>query len=55
MAKDDYHVIVYQIIAYLYQCLKNGNDVDTRLLQYNNSLSSSKERKILELHHRKHV
>ena len=22
MAKDDYHVIVYKILAYLYQCLK---------------------------------
>ncbi len=30
MAKDDYHVIVYQILAYLYQCLKKGEDVDPR-------------------------
>lgn len=28
MAKDDYYVIVYQILAYLYQCLKKGKDVN---------------------------
>lgn len=33
MAKDDYHVIVYQILAYLYQCLKAGKDVDPELLK----------------------
>lgn len=32
MAKDDFHVIVYQILAYLYQCLKNGDDVDPAML-----------------------
>lgn len=32
MAKDDYHVIVYQILAYLYQCLKSGEKVDTKML-----------------------
>lgn len=35
MAKDDYHVIVYQILAYLYQCLKNGKEVEVRNLQCN--------------------
>lgn len=25
MAKDDYHVIVYQILAYLYKCLRQGD------------------------------
>lgn len=24
MAKDDYFVIVYQVLKYLYECLKNG-------------------------------
>lgn len=24
MAKDDYHVLVYKILAYLYECLKQG-------------------------------
>lgn len=32
MAKDDFHVIVYQILAYLYHCLKNDVDVDTKML-----------------------
>lgn len=32
MAKDDYYVIVYQILAYLYQCLKSGTDIDTKML-----------------------
>lgn len=33
MARDDYHVIVYQILAYLYVCLKKGEPVDgTQLL-----------------------
>ncbi len=45
MAKDDYHVIVYQILSYLYQCLKNGNDVDVRLLQYDSALINAKNAK----------
>lgn len=32
MAKDDFHVIVYQILAYLYQCLKRGEAVKPELL-----------------------
>lgn len=32
MAKDDFHVIVYQILAYLYQCLKKGEEIDTKML-----------------------
>lgn len=28
MAKDDYHVIVYQILAYLYNCLKKDLEVE---------------------------
>lgn len=34
MAKDDYHVIVYQILAYLYMQLKNGDPVDGDLLKH---------------------
>lgn len=30
MSKDDYHVIVYQILSYLYQRLKKGENVDPR-------------------------
>ena len=32
MAKDDYEVIVYQILAYLYQCLKKDMDIDKQYL-----------------------
>ena len=32
MAKDDYHVIVYQILAYLYNCLKKGKAVESQKL-----------------------
>ena len=32
MAKDDYHVIVYQILSYLYQRLKKGEPVDVSML-----------------------
>lgn len=32
MAKDDYHVIVYQILSYLYVQLKAGKPVDPKLL-----------------------
>lgn len=28
MAKDDYHIIVYQILSYLYNALKNGEPID---------------------------
>lgn len=34
MAKDDYFVIVYQILAYLYQCLKKGNCVDSKMIKH---------------------
>lgn len=32
MAKDDYHVIVYQILSYLYQQLKSGEPVSEDML-----------------------
>lgn len=28
MAANDYHIIVYQILEYLYTCLKDGQEVD---------------------------
>lgn len=34
MAKDDYFVIVYQILSYLYKCLKEGTRIDERLIRY---------------------
>lgn len=33
MAKDDYEVIVYQVSAYFYNCLKNNIDVDLTLIE----------------------
>lgn len=33
MAKDDYHVLVYRILAYLYECLKGGEKPDMEYLQ----------------------
>lgn len=35
MAKDDYHVIVYQVLAYLYQCLKKGAPIEANNLEHN--------------------
>ena len=32
MAKDDYFVIVYQLLKYLYECLKNGTRPDENKL-----------------------
>ena len=33
MAKDDYFVIAYRILAYLYECLKVGEQPDTGYIQ----------------------
>lgn len=38
MAKDDYHVIVYQILSYLYGQLKKGLPVDPACLRNNGKL-----------------
>ena len=40
MAKDDYHVIVYQILAYLYQRLKKGEKIDVSMLRHDSPLFS---------------
>lgn len=44
MAKDDYHVIVYQILSYLYQRLKNGEDVDITMIGHDSPLFSINKR-----------
>lgn len=44
MAKDDYFVIVYQILAYLYQRLKKGLPVDTRMLKADSPLLKINEK-----------
>ena len=38
MAKDDYFVIVYQILAYLYRKLKDGEPVDPDMLHHDSSI-----------------
>lgn len=35
MAKDDYFVIVYQILSYLYKCLKEGARAEEKLIRHN--------------------
>lgn len=32
MAKDDYEVIVFKILTYLYACLKKGEPIDSKIL-----------------------
>lgn len=38
MAKDDYYVIVYKILAYLYENLKAGKENDPTMLMYDGGL-----------------
>lgn len=44
MARDDYHVIVYQILSYLYQRLKKGEDVDINLIKHDSPLIKVNEK-----------
>lgn len=44
MAKDDYHVIVYKLLAYLYVQLKAGEDIDPRCLAHDGLLFQINER-----------
>ena len=43
MAKDDYFVIVYKILSYLYKCLKNDDEVDVEVFKPNSKLFIIKE------------
>lgn len=38
MAANDYHVIVYQILAYLYAQLKKGRPIDSEMLTHNGKI-----------------
>lgn len=38
MAKDDYFVIVYKILAYLYMRLKRGEPIEPEMLMYDGGL-----------------
>ena len=44
MAKDDYYVIVYQILSYLYKSLKNGEQVNGNEISANSSLYAINEK-----------
>ena len=44
MAKDDYFVIVYQILAYLYAKLKAGEPVDGKMLEHDSKYLGINER-----------
>ena len=44
MARDDYHVIVYQILSYLYVQLKAGEPVDGKLLEHDSNYLGINER-----------
>ena len=38
MAKDDYYVIAYKILAYLYMQLKKGEPIDPKMLTHDGGL-----------------
>ena len=38
MARNDYYVIAYQILAYLYECLKEGAKPDMEYLSPENKI-----------------
>ena len=44
MAKDDYFVIVYKILSYLYQRLKDGETAQAVMLSYDGDLFKINER-----------
>ena len=33
MAQDDMHVLIYKVLAYLYSCMKRGEEPDRTMLQ----------------------
>ena len=44
MSKDDYYVIVYKILAYLYIQLKNGNNIDSNVIKHDGVLFNIPEK-----------
>lgn len=40
MVKDEYYVIVYKILSYLYQCLKLGKKIDEKCIDNDNKYIS---------------
>ena len=45
MAKDDYHVIVYQILSYLYTCLKKDLPVNGENISWQKSNTTRGKRR----------
>ncbi len=43
MAKDDYHVIVYQILMYLYNCLKKDMAVEEKYIKHDGKMFNINE------------
>ena len=43
MAKDDYHVVVFRILKYLYQQLKKGLPVETEMLLHDSKICNINE------------
>lgn len=54
MAKDDYHVIVYKLLAYLYRCLKDGEAIQTDLLEPGSRMINVNQN-YWGVHHGKHA
>lgn len=44
MAKDDYYVIVYKILAYLYVQLKAGEDIDSEMISHDSQIININEK-----------
>lgn len=44
MSRDDYHVIVYQILSYLYTQLKAGAPIDGKMLEHDSKYLDINER-----------
>lgn len=44
MAKDDYYVIVYKILAYLYSQLKKGEPIEAEMLEHDGRLFQINEK-----------
>lgn len=34
MARDDMHVVIFKILAYIYDCMKSGKDVDKSVIGF---------------------
>ncbi len=44
MARDDYHVLVFKVLVYLYKQLKSGEAPDPEMLRHDGSLFQTNEK-----------